>query len=210
MLGIIGGAFDPIHYGHLRIALEAHEALGLEQLQWIPTGQPPHRQAAHATAQQRLEMLRLALAEQPQWQLDSRELERSGPSFMVDTLTEIREEQGRQRPIVLILGEDAFTGLSSWSRWQQLWSLAHILVCTRPGSSQALDKLLEQECRKHEVAELMPLQQSAAGSLYRLQVNPLDIASSRIRDIIQRRQSPRFLLPDAVLQYIEANHLYMG
>lgn len=209
MLGIIGGAFDPVHYGHLRIALEAQQQLGLEAVHWIPTGQPPHRTQALASAQQRLAMLELALQGQSHWHVDRRELERQGPSYMVDTLIEIRQEQGAQRPLVLILGADAFAGLQTWSRWQQLWELAHIVVCARPGDL-ALPEALVTEVNGRLVTDVAHLVASPAGRLYRLDSTALDIASSQIRRQVAEGLSPRYLLPDTVLHYLAEQHLYRG
>ena len=210
MLGIIGGAFDPVHYGHLRIALEAQQRLGLEAIHWIPTGQPPHRDQAQASAVQRLAMLELALAGQDTWHIDRRELERSGPSYMVDSLGEIRQEQGTDVPLLLLLGTDAFAGLSSWSRWQQLWSLAHIVVCERPGDEPTLPAELAQMCSERNTNEIAELASTPGGQFYRLQGTAMDIASSDIRRQLAAGLSPRYLLPDSVLRYLNEQHLYRG
>lgn len=134
MIGLLGGTFDPVHHGHLRIALEAKEALGLTEVRFIPCRQPPHRGDASATAQQRLDLLRLACGDMPGFAVDTRELERPGPSYMVDTLASLRAERGDE-PLCLILGWDAFLGLPGWHRWQNLLDYAHLAVVQRPGST---------------------------------------------------------------------------
>src|SRR5579885_3221529 len=131
-LAILGGTFDPVHLGHLRAAWEAGEALDAE-VRLIPTNVPPHRPAPVANAQQRAAILRAALTGQDRLKLDTRELDRAGPSYTFDTLTSLREEIGAQRALVVLLGADAFAGLPSWHRWRELLDLAHIAVLTRPG-----------------------------------------------------------------------------
>ena len=127
MIGIFGGTFDPIHFGHLRCALEIAEQLELSEVRMLPCGQPPHRTAPQAAPEQRRQALELALAGQSLLSLDTRELERPGPSYMVDTLVALRAEVG-QRSLCLILGQDAFNGLASWDRWELVPELACVQV----------------------------------------------------------------------------------
>lgn len=131
MIGIYGGTFNPIHYGHLRTAIEVREIFGLDELRLLPCAQPAHRATPEVSSEQRLQMLQLAISEAPELQIDTRELERAGISYMVDTLAAIRAEV-RQVPIMLFIGMDAFNGLTSWHRWQELFDYAHIVVMTRP------------------------------------------------------------------------------
>ncbi len=209
MIGIYGGTFDPIHYGHLRPALDVYQALSFSEIRFIPCGEPPHREAPYADKQQRLTMLRLALAKQPAFRLDERELWREGPSFMVDTLKELRAECG-SRPLCLIIGFDAFLGLPSWHQWQDIPALAHLLVTHRPGCSRheiesqsALGQLLKLRQRPAEA-----LVQPPAGGIAFLPVTQLDISSTRIRELVAAGKDARYLLPDNVYEFIKQEKLY--
>jgi nicotinate-nucleotide adenylyltransferase len=212
-LGILGGRFDPIHYGHLRLAQEAGETLQLEQVRLIPSGTPPHRGPPEASAAQRLAMLRLAIADNPLFAVDECEVHRKGPAYTVDTLTEIREEVGKQRPLALLLGADAFLDLAGWSRWERLFELAHIVVAHRPGypveSWQArMAPALMREYAGRRLEAPLALHDRAAGGIVVLPIAELDIAASRLRLAVRAGCNPRYLLPDSVLDYIRTHHLY--
>ena len=209
MIGIYGGTFDPIHYGHLRPALEVYQALAFSEIRFIPCGEPPHRQAPQTDAQHRLAMLRLALANQPAFRIDERELHRKGPSYMVDTLRELRTECGSQ-PLCLIIGFDAFLGLESWHQWQAIPELAHIVVTHRPGWCQseiamrpALKKMVDG--RQMSGASLP---QHPAGGIVFVPVTQLDISSTRIRELIAAGKDVHYLLPDNVYELIKLEKLY--
>jgi len=211
-VGIFGGTFDPIHYGHLRPALELREQLALSEVRFIPASVPPHRGEPAATAQQRLAMLKLALQGSEGMRIDERELQRSGPSYMADTLRSLRDEVGAQ-PLVLLLGLDAFLGLPSWHAWHSIIELAHIAVATRPGwkSDQLqLHPELAQLWHERLSEDLMSLHHNPAGRMVMVEVTPLDISATQIRAQLRRGRSPRFLLPDPVLDYIERNKLYVS
>ena len=132
MIGIFGGTFDPVHYGHLRSALEVKDIFGLSEVRLIPCAQPPHREQPAATALMRLHMLELAIENQPGLIIDTRELNRQGVSYMVDTLKSLRQEFPNE-PLLLFIGSDAFNHLKTWHQWQHLFDTAHIVVMTRPG-----------------------------------------------------------------------------
>src|SRR6267143_3975170 len=134
-IGIMGGTFDPVHFGHLRLAQEAAEILGLELVRWVPAGQPWHRVAPLASAAHRLEMVRLAIEKNALFELDDAEIRQTAPGYTVETLERLRGEFGAKRPLVLLLGTDAFRNLSSWQRWRDLFDLAHVFVAQRPGHS---------------------------------------------------------------------------
>jgi len=212
VIGIFGGTFDPVHFGHLRPALELFERLKLDELRLIPAGLPPHRRAPRASCHQRLEMLRRAIAGQAGFVLDRREIERQGPSYMVDTLSELREELGEERPLCLLLGMDAFLGLSSWHRWREIPRLAHLVVSHRPGwSPEHLDDHggpLAELASSALVTRPRALREAPAGGIFMQPVTQLDISSTRIRTLIGQRKSPRYLLPDEVLAYIQEQRLY--
>ena len=192
-LAIFGGTFDPIHLGHLCAAWEAAELLDAE-VRLLPASVPPHRPSPSASAAQRLAMLRAALQDQSRLTLDARELLRSGPSYTVDTLTELRAEQG-ERPLVLLLGVDAFAGLPEWQRWRELFTLAHIGVLSRPGVAAALPDELQQACASRRVSDARALHRAPAGRLIELAVTPLEISATRIRELLAAGRDPRYLLP---------------
>jgi len=220
-VAVFGGTFDPVHYGHLRAALEAMEMLGLEELRMMPAGDPPHRADTVATAGQRLEMLQLAVRACPGLRVDDREVRRSGPSFMVDTLSEIRGEVG-EAPLLLLIGQDAANALDSWHRWRDLFALAHLVVMRRPDAQEpqagAAKRDTFVQCRgelrgeldKRRVDQAARLHQSAAGCVVTLEITQLDISSTFIRELFARGRSARFLMPEEVIGYILQRQLYAG
>jgi len=197
-LAILGGTFDPVHLGHLRVALEAAEALDAE-VRLVPAKLPPHRPQPVASAPQRVALLRAALAGQERLALDTRELDRDGPSFTLDTLADLRREIGPQRPLVLLLGADAFAGLPTWHRWRDLSGLAHLVVLTRPGHAPPLPGELREFAAARETTDVRALQDQASGKILHLAVTPLEISASRIRALLREGRDPRWLLPDALL-----------
>ena len=213
-IGILGGTFDPIHFGHLRMAEELAEALGIEQVRFIPAGSPPHRGQPRAEARHRLEMARRAVAGNPRFTLDDREIVRERPSYSVDTLTDLRAEISPGTPLVLFMGSDAFLGLTSWHQWRRLFDLAHIAVAHRPGFSPALweDALpdpLRRELDKRLTDQAEELAGTAAGRVFLHPITQLDISASQLRDRCLRGKSLRYLLPDSLIDYLTENHLYV-
>jgi len=215
MIGIFGGTFDPVHYGHLRPALEIYSALDLDEMRFIPAAQPPHRQTPQASVSQRRDMLELALADQPGFVLDDRELRREGPSYMIDTLISLRADLGHARPMCLVLGWDAFAGLDSWHRWQELLDIAHIVIAQRPALDlQQEDKpveipdSLQSLLCEHQTEDLSQLKSQPSGGLYRVAVTQLAISASTIRAACASGKSSRYLLPEPVYQYIQRTGLY--
>ena len=207
MIGIYGGTFDPVHFGHLRPALEVQQALGLKEVRFIPAGQPPHRDIPQASAAQRLAMLRTAIDDQPGFTVDERELHRPGPSYMVDTLASLRSEVGTE-PLCLILGYDAFLGLPGWHQWQRLNELAHLVVTQRPGwDHDDLDAELQDLVEQHAMTAVQ-LAQVPAGGVTFVEVTQLDISASRIRQLLRSGQDIRYLLPEAVYAMIREQNLY--
>lgn len=203
-LGLFGGTFDPIHYGHLRPAQEVLDVLSLDEMRFIPSGLPPHRPAPVASAEQRLRMVQLAVAEFPRFSVDDREIRRGGPSYTVLTLESLRGEVG-DRPLCLVLGLDAFLGLETWHRWREIPDLAHLVVLTRPG--WVLGDLppwtAGRPCLQGGTLALSP-----AGRLFFLAVKPQNISATGIRSALARGQSVEGLLPQAVQGFICQNHLY--
>ncbi len=192
-LAIFGGTFDPIHLGHLSVAWEASELLDAD-VRLMPASVPPHRPAPMANPQQRVAMLRAALQKQSRLTLDTRELERSGPSYTIDTLTELRKEEG-DRSLVLLLGADAFAGLPSWHRWRELFDVAHLGVLSRPGVEITWSDELLAEIGPRLVDDAAALRASPGGKVIELSVTPLEISATRIRELLAEGRDPRYLLP---------------
>ncbi len=206
-IGIFGGTFDPIHYGHLRTAFEMLEALRFGEIWFVPSGDPPHRGETFATARLRLEMVRLATKGQPGFVVNDCELRRAGPSYTVDTLAEIREERA-DASLGLIIGMDAFLGLTSWHRWYEILDLAHIIIAHRPGwKAPDIGELGDMitACGTHRVDDL---HENLHGRVHIHAVTQLEIASTEIRDLIAVGRDPRFLMPDAVRDFIEERGCY--
>lgn len=208
-IGIFGGTFDPIHYGHLRTAFELLQALRLTSVRFIPCGDPPHRGDTFTTAEHRLNMVRAAAHGQAGFDVDDREILRDGPSYSVDTLEALRSEYPGYS-LALIIGMDAFLGLTSWHRWDELLDLAHIVVAHRPGwrapDMGQLGDLIEQ----HGTHRVEDLHETVAGRIHIHAVTQLEISSTEIRDLIAGGRDPRFLMPDAVRDYIRQNECYGG
>lgn len=206
-IGIFGGTFDPIHIGHLRIALEIKQQLQLDEMCLLPCYLPPHRPTPGASASQRVDMLEIALQGCKELHLDKRELQRDKPSYTYDTLCELRAEVGEQVSLCLCMGMDSFATLDTWHNWDQLLQLAHIVVVARPGwflpESGAVADLL-QSCR----ADSTVISQQAAGAIVLLEQRLLPISATDIRAQIRSGNSPQFLVPDGVWNYIRSNALY--
>jgi nicotinate-nucleotide adenylyltransferase len=206
-IGILGGTFDPIHFGHLRSAVEVREYLALDELRLVPNARPPHRDVPGATAQQRLEMVHLATASDDQLLVDDCELRRERPSYTVETLEDLRAELGASATLFLIVGWDAFSGLPGWHRWESLLELASLVVLQRPEQDQELPELLKDLLAARSVSSPEALT-STHGEILCLAQTPLAISATHIRALISAGRSPRFLLPDSVLGYIETQGLY--
>lgn len=206
-IGLLGGTFDPIHHGHLRSAVEAHEWLALDELRLIPSARPPHRDSPGASAEQRLAMVQLAVADEPALSVDDRELRRERPSYTVDTLESLRSELGDSVALYLILGWDAFCGLPSWHRWDELLGLANLVVLQRPDYDLEVPEVLKDLMAARTLSDPAG-SQAPAGEIVLLAQTPLAISATHIRALLGEGRSPRYLLPDAVLGYIATNGLY--
>ena len=204
MIGIFGGTFDPIHYGHLRSALEVKDVFALSKLLLIPSAQPPHRAQPTASAEQRLQMLELAISHHPELSIDARELNHDGPSYMVDTLASLSKDYPHE-PLLLFIGGDAFKQLMSWHQWQRLFDFAHIVVMTRPG---VVINTMNEFFKQRHCQQLTELASTRAGKLYFHKVTPLDISATAIRQMITNQQNPGYLLPETVLAFIKQHQLY--
>jgi nicotinate-nucleotide adenylyltransferase len=213
-LGIVGGTFDPIHYGHLRLAADVKAALDLSEVRLIPVGVPPHRPPPVASGADRLAMTELGCAEFARLVADGREIDRPGPSYTVTTLQALHAEDVT-RPLALIIGSDAFAGLADWNRWEQLFTLAHLVVVERPGAPalpEAAPLALQEQWNRRLTTDPSRLSRQLAGAIVRQKVTPQPISATEIRALLEKggsgRDELRGLLPAAVLAYIDRNQLY--
>ncbi|MGB5258330.1 MAG: nicotinate-nucleotide adenylyltransferase [Woeseiaceae bacterium] len=207
-MGVFGGTFDPVHYGHLRTAFEMLQALRFDCVRFIPCGDPPHRGTTYASAGERLRMVALAIEGQAGFIVDDREVRREGPSYSIDTLLSLREEFP-ERALGLIIGMDAFLGLPAWHRWEDILGTAHIIVAHRPGwKAPDMGPLgdLITEFGTHRVDDLHATRH---GRVHIHAVTQLEISSTEIRDLVKAGRDPRFLMPDAVRDEIRASACYV-
>lgn len=202
-IGINGGTFDPIHYGHLRPALEVMQKLGLKEVQFIPCFKPVHKEAAKVSSQQRCDMIELAIKPQPKFKINRIEIEKGGPSYTVDTLELLKQEYAQQS-LVLMMGTDAFAKFHTWHHWQEIIQLANIVIMHRPGEAVPLDCTSGRIYQKHKVNQLSAI----SGQMIDLDVTQLDISSTQIRELIAQGQSPEYLLLPCVSEYINKHGLY--
>lgn len=206
-IGIFGGTFDPIHYGHLRTAFEMLQALELAEVRFIPSGDPPHRSDTFADEKLRLEMVRKATEGQAGFVVDDRELKRGGPSYTVDTLASLREEHG-EVSLGLIIGMDAFLGLTSWHRWDDLLGMAHLIVAHRPGWKAPDIGPLGELIVEYGTHRVSDLHETAYGRVHIHAVTQLEISSTEIRELVAAGRDPRFLMPDGVRDIILESGCY--
>jgi len=205
-VGFLGGAFDPVHTGHLRGALAAREHLSLGRVDLIPAAQSPLKSACAVDATHRLAMLQLAVAGIRGIGVDARELDQPGPSYTVDTLAALRSDFGSDRSLVWIIGSDNLCTLPRWARWQDLLDFAHLAILDRPGASPPPPQVAEW--LTHYEADVAAAASQSAGAVIRLRQPLLEIASSDIRAMIADGRDPRFLMPDAVMEYIDTHELF--
>lgn len=210
-IGLFGGTFDPIHLGHLRLAEELGAATGCAEVRFIPAGTPPHRAAPVATPAQRQAMIKLAIADNPRFVLDPRELTRTDPCYAIQTLEAIRQDVGVNTPLVFMIGADAFLGLPSWQRWTELLNFAHFAVAHRPGFGlndtdlPAELRALYQRAARHDPATLAS---APAGMICHVSITPLGIAARDLRAACGCGASVRYLVPEAVRDYLTREALY--
>lgn len=209
-LGVFGGTFDPVHLGHLRLAEEAAELLGLAAVRWIPAGQPRHRDAPQVTAAHRLRMVELAVAGNPRFSVDATEVAQDA-SYTVPTLERLRQELGADQPLVLLVGADAFAGLPGWHRWRELLSLAHLGVAHRPGfalDAAGLPAELASLFDRFRTDDPAVLAAAPAGRICPFAMTPLAVSATQLRALLANGRSARYLLPQPVIDYIDTHHLY--
>ena len=208
MIGILGGTFDPVHFGHLRPALEITEQLSLEELRFIPSAKPPHRWQPVASAEDRLAMVKMAIKETGKFILDDREYHRDGASYTIDTLKSIRAEIGKDKTLCMIVGLDAFQSFTSWKDWQQILDLTHLVVSARPGYQ--LEKQEADWVESRLTSNVKELHKKPAGMIFFSEVTQLDISATNIRNQIAKGNSCSYLSPEKVCNYIRKHKLYIN
>ena len=211
LIGLLGGTFNPIHNAHLRLAQELADALNFSEVRFIPSANPPHKPAPKISALQRAAMVQSAIAANPLFKLDTRELERDGASYTIDTLISLQEELGGGVALCLIMGSDAFSKLNTWHRWQALLDYCHIILVQRPTSATQpqLAEELSVLLHDHYTENVSDLADENAGYIHMQKITALDITSTNIRALLAANLSPRYLMPDNVLDYIQHNKLYL-
>lgn len=210
IIGLLGGTFNPIHFGHLRMAQELAESLNLDEVRFIPAANPPHKKAPSVSAENRAVMVKFGIANNPIFKFDDSELRRTGASYMVDTLQILRDELGNQASLILFMGSDAFTEFNTWHRWEEIISLCHIALVQRPLGVKAkpLAKILDTFLHNHYTENTNDLHETSAGYVTMQVITALDISSTAIRDTLIAKKSARYLMPDNVIDYINAHQLY--
>lgn len=218
-IGILGGTFDPIHLGHLRLAEEMREHFGLSEVRFIAAGDPyqktrpagntPRRKVV--PAEHRLAMMRIAIASNPHFVADDREMRREGPSYSLDTLTDLRTQAGPDASLIWLMGSDTFLGMPTWHRWQELFEFAHIGIAERAGNTSWRNAMAVQLLDQFEhrvTAQPSDLRATPTGRIAIVSMTALDISSTAVRTQLQAGRSPRYLVPDPILDYIHQHNLY--
>lgn len=206
---IYGGTFDPIHYGHLKSVTALAQEVSLQRVVIMPNNVPPHRPQPQASSEQRAEMVRLAIADNPLFSLDCRELARATPSWTVETLEQIRAEKGKHLPLAFIIGQDSLLSLHRWHRWEALLSLCHLLVCKRPGYPPEMEtRALQEWLNTHQASSASELHQQPAGKILLADTPLYAISATGIRERLAAGEPCDDLLPPAVADFIEKNGLY--
>lgn len=206
--GVLGGTFDPIHTGHLRLAWEAKSRLNLDFVRLVPCHVPTHRDVPDSNAKHRLTMAELACIGVPGFEVDNWEITRNEPSYSISTLLHVREQIGDKAPLVFIMGMDAFNQFSSWHEWQTILNIAHLWVAHRPGNRLPQDDTTEHQLLQQLQCPADELKSCPSGKIHVHETTALDISATKLRQQIAEGITPRFLLPDAVWAYIQQNKLY--
>lgn len=203
----MGGTFDPIHIGHLRMALELYESLNLNKVHFVPCYQPVHRHQPVASAEHRLAMVKCAVSNEPAFEVDEREIRRAGPSYMIDTLLDMRNEMP-DASLCLLLGIDAFIHFASWHRWEEILTQAHVIVAHRPNYQLPTSGIIADLLAKHAQQDIHCIHTKPAGNILLRPITALAISASEIRRKISCGQDPKYLLPETVCHYIHDNDIY--
>ncbi|MCG8432423.1 MAG: nicotinate-nucleotide adenylyltransferase [Gammaproteobacteria bacterium] len=207
LIGVFGGMFDPVHYGHLRSALEVQQHFGLDHVRLVPCAQPPHRDAPAAAAPARFGMVEVAVSDQPGLVADDCEISRGGSSYTVDTIS-VMQERFAGDAFCLLLGMDAFLGFCRWHRWREILDKAHIIVMHRPGYHPSPEGELKAVYDARYSADLADMRNNMHGGIYTHAVTQLEISSTQIRDSIKQGKNIRYLMPDTVMHFINEKNYY--
>lgn len=207
-IGILGGTYDPIHRGHIHLANEMYQRLHLKEVRLIPCYQPVHRNQPAASPEDRLAMVKLAVSGNPGLQADDCEIRRRGPSYMVDTLLSLRQEVGENTSLCLIMATDAFAEFDQWHRWQEIPEFAHLVIANRSDHAPHFNAALRQLLAHRQIHDPQLLQQTSSGCIYLLDIPPLEISATEVRDLIAQGKSAKNLLAPEVMQYIQDKKLY--
>lgn len=210
LVGLLGGTFNPIHYGHLRAAQELADILNFDEVRFIPSANPPHKIAPEVSAKHRAAMVQLALSDNEIFKLDTRELVRTGASYTFDTLISLREELGENVSLCWIMGSDAFVKLNTWHRWKEMLNHCHIILVERPNTEKqpALADELATFLQDNYTENVDDLHEKSAGYIHMQAITPLDISATKIRAALKIGQSARYLMSDKVIEYITKHQLY--
>lgn len=206
-IGLLGGTFDPIHEGHLAIAEQVYKALSLSYVDFIPCFLPPHRKMPGASAQDRLKMVKLAIADHQNFRLNTIEFEKKQISYTIDTLQLLREKNPTQ-PFCFIIGEDAFACFDTWHEYQKILALTHLIVVTRKMKTITYSQAAKTLQQTHETKNINDLHHQSAGSIYFLSIPPIPFSATKIRTLLAENQKGISGLPAVVKKYIKAHHLY--
>lgn len=206
-IGFLGGTFDPIHFGHLRPALEIQQALNLVNLYLMPNYTSPHKSKSLASSQQRIDMLTLAIQNTPDLQIDTQELLRECPSYTANTVKLLRQ-QHPQTPLCFIMGMDSLINFDTWYQYQDILTYCHLVISHRPGWDPIFNNTINDLLKKHQTNDPKHLHQKLAGHIYFQSTTQLAISSSEIRAQIAAKQPIDFLTPRAVSEYIELEQCY--
>lgn len=207
-IGILGGTFDPVHHGHLRMAIECYERIDLQEIRLVPLLAPPHRQHPVASPGHRLAMLKIAASDLQGLIIDDCELQRDEVSYTIDTVSKLRQTVGNT-PLCLLMGTDAFNTLHTWHRWQELLGQTHIVIAQRhsnrfkPEATELIEII-----SKHRTDDISELHETSAGRIFEIHIPLLDISATQIRVAFREKRSTAFLLPDGVIDYIQTNNIY--
>ncbi len=206
-IGILGGTFDPIHLGHINLALATYHQLRLSQVRFIPVHIPPHRTMPVASADDRKSMLEAALNNFDELTLDCREIARNETSYSIDTLESLRTELPLT-PLCLILGRDAFNKIDTWHRWQHLLDHAHIVVANRPGAKPELSETARAWLEDHQTNDNNTIAEFCSGRIYYVEIPLLNISSTVIRTAIADKEDVKQWLHPSTINYIKNHQLY--
>ena len=209
MIGILGGTFNPIHNGHLHLAERLQQALGFEAIRFMPAAIPALKDMPNVSAEQRADMVKLAIVDHPTFEIDTHELERAGPSYTIDSLVSLRKELGDKVSICWLIGSDAFARLNTWHRWNELLDYCHFVVVKRPHSEDLTwNDEIESLVERHQTNDVNTLKNSASGKVLIKEIEALDISSTQIREHIASKTNVSDLIPSSVIHYIQQHQLY--